>query len=165
MFTLRRSKVEWGEVMVCGLQTFYIMRNARKGPLSNLRTTQAQISLRISAGWSGPSLSAYRINGYCRICWQTENAQVRLHGCACWSGPTLSTNCIRAFLCFTHHMVWGGWGEGEGLGWGGHCVLGYISRKYNKYPKILNTLFHSFWPEFCFLCSCFLNYSVEWQTV
>ena len=69
--------------------------NARKGPLCNLRTTQAQISLRISTGWSGPSLSAYRINGYCSICLRTENGQIRLFGCACWSGSTLSASCIR----------------------------------------------------------------------
>ena len=38
--------------------------NAQKRPLRNLWTMQALISLRICAGWSGPSLSAYRINGY-----------------------------------------------------------------------------------------------------
>ena len=75
------------------------MRNTWKWPLCYLRTTQAQISLRISAGWSGPSLSAYRINWNCtHICRRTENAQIRRHGCACWSGPTLSANCIRAFF-------------------------------------------------------------------
>ena len=68
------------------------MRNARKGSLCDLRTTQAQISLRISAGWSGPSLSVFRINRYCRICRRTENAKIRLHVCACWSGPTLTAN-------------------------------------------------------------------------
>ena len=77
---------------------FNIMRSARKWPLCNLRTTQAQISLRISAGWSGPSSSAYRINGYCSICRRTENAQIRLHRCARWSGPTLSARCIRALF-------------------------------------------------------------------
>ena len=59
---------------------------------------QAQISLRISAGWSEPTLSTYRICGYCTICRRTENAQIRLHGCACWSGPTLSANCIKVFF-------------------------------------------------------------------
>ena len=59
---------------------------------------QAQISLRISAGWSGPTLSTYRISGYCTICRRAENAQIRLHGCACWSGPTLSANCIKVFF-------------------------------------------------------------------
>ena len=45
-----------------------MMRNVPKGPLCKLRTTQALISLRIRAGWSWPSLSAYRISGYCSIC-------------------------------------------------------------------------------------------------
>ena len=36
--------------------------NTRKGPLCNLWTIQAQLSLLISAGWSGPLLSDYRIN-------------------------------------------------------------------------------------------------------
>ena len=79
---------------------FDMMCNAWKGRLCNLRTTQALISLRISAGWSGPSLSAYRIRGYGSICRRTETAQIRLHRCrcACWSRPTLSINCIRALF-------------------------------------------------------------------
>ena len=77
---------------------YTMMRNLPKGPLCYLRTMQVEISLRISAGWSGPSLPAYRINGYCSICRRTENVQIRLHGCACWSGPTLSTNCIGRFF-------------------------------------------------------------------
>ena len=63
-----------------------MMCNGRKGLLSNLRTTQAQISLRICAGLSGPSLSAYRSNGYSSIFRRTKNVQIRLHGCACSSG-------------------------------------------------------------------------------
>ena len=75
-----------------------MMHNARKGPLCNLQTMEAQISLCKSAGWSGPSLSANRINEYCSICWRTEKAQIRLHRCSHWSGPRLSANCIRAFF-------------------------------------------------------------------
>ena len=52
------------------------------------------------AGWSGLSLSANGINGYCSICRRTENVHIRLHRCACWSGPTLSENCIRLFFFF-----------------------------------------------------------------
>ena len=63
--------------------------SARKRLLCNLRATQAQICLRIRAGWSEPSLSAYRINGYYNTCRRTANAYSRLHGCACWSGPSL----------------------------------------------------------------------------
>ena len=76
----------------------------RKGSLCNLRTMQALISLRIRAGWSGPSLSAYRINGYCNIYWQTENVHIRLHGCARSSGPLLFGYGIRAFFpCYTSY--------------------------------------------------------------
>ena len=74
------------------------MLNARKGPLCNLRTTKALISLRICAGWSGRSLSAYRINGYCSICRRTGNVQIRLHGCARSSGLSLFAYGIMAFL-------------------------------------------------------------------
>ena len=83
-----------------------------KGPL---RTTQALISLRIRTGWSGPSLSAYRINGYCCIYRRTENTRL--------SGPTLSARCIRVFfvrfassgfctffLSLAAFVVWGVWG-------------------------------------------------------
>ena len=66
-----------GAMCLTGLS--YMICSTRKGPLCNLRTTQALISLPISAGWSVPSLSAYRIDGYCRICRQTKNVEVRLH--------------------------------------------------------------------------------------
>ena len=55
-----------------------------KEPLWNLQTTQGLTSLRIHAGWSGPSLPAYRVNGYCSIRRRTEKVQIRLHGCSCW---------------------------------------------------------------------------------
>ena len=73
---------------------YHMMHKARKRLLCNMRTTHSLISLRLSAGWSGPSLSAYRINGYCSICRRTENAQIRWHRCARWSGSTLSAKCI-----------------------------------------------------------------------
>ena len=76
----------------------HMMRNARKGPLCNLRTTQALITLHICAGWSGPLLPTDRINVYRSICWQTENIQIRLHGCACSSGPSLFAYGIRSFF-------------------------------------------------------------------
>ena len=82
----------------------HFMYNAQKGPLCNLWTTQALISLHISAGWSGPSLSAYRIGGNCSICWWTENAQARLHRCTLWSGPTLSGKCMCPFHAL--HIIW-----------------------------------------------------------
>ena len=102
------------------------MRNARKWPLCNLRTTQAQISLRISAGWSGSSLSAYRINGYCRICRATENAQIGLHWCARWSGPKL----------FVHQRIL--------------CLFCFCVLVWNIYPKIKFTAQKS--SDLCRFC-------------
>ena len=81
-----------------GYWDLWIIWCTTKRPLRNMRTMQALISLRICAGWSGPSLSTYRINGYCSICLRTKNVQIRLHGCARSSGPSLFTNGIRAFL-------------------------------------------------------------------
>ena len=37
---------------------------------------QALISICI--GWSGPSLSTYRINGYCSICWHYKNTPIQI---------------------------------------------------------------------------------------
>ena len=53
-----------------------------------------------------------------------------------------------------------------------YAVLQYpIYSKYleiltaNQHPKISNPLIPTIWPKLCFLCSCFLKYLVEWQTV
>ena len=40
-----------------------------------------------------------------------------------------------------------------------------ITSKYGKCPKILNTLFHTIWLKFCFLCRCLKKYLVEWVTL
>ena len=79
------------------------MCNTWKGPLCSLRTMQAQISLCIGAGWSGPSLSAYRINGYCNIC------QQRILSSDCTDPHTdLDLHCMqivyRPFSWVVHHM-------------------------------------------------------------
>ena len=117
------------------------MCTARKGPLCNLRKMQAQISLRISAGWSGPSLSPYRITGYWSICQQSETAQIRLQRYTCCSVPTLSANCIRGFFV--------------------HCT----SNIHQAYPK---ENFHSLW-QFRFSSSLMMvfdekqNCHSEWK--
>ena len=75
---------------------------------------QPQISLSISTGWSGPSLSTYIINWYCSICQRTENAQIRLHRCACWSGPTFFCKLYKGLfrvlciICYKNHYKWNG---------------------------------------------------------
>ena len=39
-------------------------------------------------------------------------------------------------------------------------------QKQNKVNALnFRTLFETFWPKVCFLCSCFLKYLVEWQAV
>ena len=65
-----------------------MMPNVQKGPLCSLRSTQAQISLRISAGWSGPLLPSYRIGGECsdQIAWMLM------------PGPSLFAYDIRALF-------------------------------------------------------------------
>ena len=76
------------------MSEYHMILNVRKWPLCNWRTTQAKISLRICTSWSGPLLSAYRINGYCNICRRTENVQIRLYGCV----PLLFAHDIRALF-------------------------------------------------------------------
>ena len=71
------------------------------------------------------------------------------------------------------HWSWQPWAEERTCCWKiysiGKTITGFCEKNplldYNKCPKILNTLFHNFWPKFCFLWSCFLKYLVEWQTV
>ena len=57
----------------------FVKQYDAQGPLCNVRKTQVQISVRICAGWSGSSKSAYRINGYRSTCRRIENFQIRLH--------------------------------------------------------------------------------------
>ena len=54
---------------------------AGKWLLCSLQATQALISMRVRACWSGPLLPSYRINGYYSIWQPTQNVQIRLHGC------------------------------------------------------------------------------------
>ena len=54
----------------------------QKHVFRHMRTAKAQISLRIHAVWSGPSLSANRISGYYRMFQCKAYAQMRLYACA-----------------------------------------------------------------------------------
>ena len=92
------------------LHLYLIMRNARKRPNCNLRTTQVQMNLRECRGCLGPSLPAYRIKVYCCICRRAENAQIRLHGCTCWSWPSQFAYDIRALFPHIRHTEWGNMG-------------------------------------------------------
>ena len=58
-------------------------------PSGHVRTTKAQIRLRIRAVWSGPSLSANRVIRYCRICRYIANVFIGLCALAGWAGALL----------------------------------------------------------------------------
>ena len=94
----------WYNVQLIPKTKYNIMCYAQKRPLCNQWTMQALISLYISAGRSGPSLSAYRISGYCSIRRWTENVQIRLHRCAYTSEPTLSAKCMGPFGAL--NIIW-----------------------------------------------------------
>ena len=59
-----------------------------KGGLLHMRTTNAQISLRICAGWSGHSLPAYNIVIYCYQ--RAAKALITLRKCAVYMGSPCS---------------------------------------------------------------------------
>ena len=109
--------------------------NARKGLLCSLQAKQAQISHCICIGWSGPSLSTFRIIiVYCSICPWTENARMRLHGCACWSGPLLFAYDIRALYAMLCSI---------------HCKTPFLVAKFKLVGSIFSSLlsekFDQFW--------------------
>ena len=58
------SNLTYRHNLRCG---YYLGLALRRHVFGHIRTAKAQISLRIRAGWSGPSLSANRIIGYYRI--------------------------------------------------------------------------------------------------
>ena len=57
----------------------------RKHVFGHMRTAKAQISLRVRAVWSGPSLSANRFIGYYRMFEWRAKARMTLCACAGWS--------------------------------------------------------------------------------
>ena len=80
------------------------LRNTWKKSLCNLRTMEALISLGECPGWSVPSLSTYRINGYCSICWQTDFLDQ-----TAWICMLIWTFTVRIWhkgLFFTLPIIW-----------------------------------------------------------
>ena len=69
----------------------HLMRNTWKWPLC------------IRTGWSRPSLSAYRINGYCSICRRTENVQIKTARMHSSSEPSLFAYGIRGHFTLRKH--------------------------------------------------------------
>ena len=82
-----------------------MIRNAWKVSVCQMRTTKAQISLRLCAGWSGPLLSSYWINGYYRMYLWTEKALIRLRDCPDWSGHSSFAFYIRAYFVFYAYNI------------------------------------------------------------
>ena len=66
----------------------YMGRSMRKRVFGHMRTAKTQISLRIRAVWSGPSLSANRISGYYKMYEWRAKARMILCACAGWSDST-----------------------------------------------------------------------------
>ena len=64
--------------------SWYMVLSMRKRAFGHMRTEKAQISLRIRAVWSGPSLSANRIIWYYRTYGWRANARMILWACAGW---------------------------------------------------------------------------------
>ena len=84
----------------------------RKRVFGHMRTVKAQISLRIRADWSGPSLSANKIIRYYKMYECRRKARMILCACARGSGPanvahvrwalfrlTRSTSCLIEIIC------------------------------------------------------------------
>ena len=123
-----------------------MMRNARKGHLWSIRTTQVLIRLCICTGWSGSLLPTTRINGYCSICRRTENVRIRLHRCARSSWPSLFRYDIKAFLAhfaliilsIPALMIWTATWENVLSEWNALRKLAYSNILKILYPKIEN---------------------------
>ena len=95
---------------------FFVWRGPLKRVLGHMRTAKSQISLRIRAVWSSPSLTANRITGYnrmyerrakarvilCSRAWRSDSAhfaRVRRYFFA-WRGPFLSLHRTLQFPKF-----------------------------------------------------------------
>ena len=78
----------------------YIDRTMRKRVFGHVLTVKAQISLRIRAVWSGPSLSTNRIIGYYRMYeWRGNNRKL-LCACARWSESAHFVHVWRHFFAW-----------------------------------------------------------------
>ena len=95
-----------------------------KRPISRMRATKAQISLRKCAGWSGPSLPVYRSIGHCKIYGRIENALDRL----CGAHADLGLCCL--------NMTWGRFSHIVALS---YSAEGQTScRSLNNTPSVLS---------------------------
>ena len=78
-FCVTKSPKSVDTICLClFVRTLGMGRTMRKCVFRHMRTVKAQISLRIRAVWSGPSLSAYRIIGHYRMYQWRANIRMRL---------------------------------------------------------------------------------------
>ena len=78
----------------------YSGRPTRKHVYKHMRTAKAQISLRIRAVWSGPTLSAVRVTGYYIMYPWRANAPMRPCACVQWSESVHFAHARR------HYFAW-----------------------------------------------------------
>ena len=83
------------------VETWHFDRAMRKRVFRHIRIAKAQISLRIYAGWSGPSLSADRIIGYYRMYESRANVGFVRCACAGWAESAYFAHARRHFIRLT----------------------------------------------------------------
>ena len=88
---------------------YYVCRALRKHVFGHMRTAKAQISLRIRAVWSGPSLSANRLIRYYRMYERRAKARMILCACAGWSEFAHILQIRRHCFCLTHTIYFHQW--------------------------------------------------------
>ena len=81
----RLIRIRRCECAVTFVTEHLVRRTMRKRVFGHMRTAKTQISLRIRAVWSGPSLSANGIIGYYRMYECRAKARILLCACAGWS--------------------------------------------------------------------------------
>ena len=84
---------------------YHTGRTMRKRVFGHMRTAKTQISLRIRAVWSGPSLSANRIIGYYRMYDWRINVQMILCACSGWSESAHLAHVRRHFSITKHAYI------------------------------------------------------------
>ena len=88
---------------------YYSMGRAmRKRVFGHMRTAKAQISLRIRAVWSGPSLSANRIIGYYEMYEWRAKAPDDISACARWSWICAFCACSKTHFCLVRPVLCNG---------------------------------------------------------
>ena len=96
------------------IRNLYTSRAMRRRVLRHMQTAKAQISMRIHAAWSGPSLSANRVIRHCRMLQQRTNALMWLEVRADWYKSLHFWLAGRHFFRLTR-SIWSTLGKTEHL--------------------------------------------------